>query len=162
MEFTAKARFTRVSPQKARLVLDLIKGRRVEDAMSTLQFTKKRIAPDIFQLLRSAVENANYLSQEKGLDIDVDRLYVKHAIANDGPRMKRIRPAPMGRAFRYQRRISHMEIVLAEKGAENRQEMATVVGEEKTAAAPAKTAGKKKAVGAKKKSAGRKKTAAAR
>jgi large subunit ribosomal protein L22 len=161
MEFTAKARFTRVSPQKARLVLDLIKGRRVEDAMSTLQFTKKRIAPDIFQLLRSAVENANYLSQEKGLDIDVDRLYVKHAIANDGPRMKRIRPAPMGRAFRYQRRISHMEIVLAEKGAENRQEMATVVGEEK-AAAPAKTAGKKKAVGAKKKSAGRKKTAAAR
>ncbi|HET9836835.1 MAG TPA: 50S ribosomal protein L22 [Candidatus Angelobacter sp.] len=162
MEFTAKARFTRVSPQKARLVLDLIKGRRVEDALSTLQFTKKRIAPAIFQLLRSAVENANYLSQEKGLDVDVDRLYVKHAIANDGPRMKRIRPAPMGRAFRYQRRISHMEIVLAEKGAENRQEMATVVGEEEAAAAPAKTAGKKKAVSAKKKPAGKKKTAAAR
>jgi large subunit ribosomal protein L22 len=164
MEFTAKARFTRVSPQKARLVLDLIKGRRVEDALSTLQFTKKRIAPDIFQLLRSAVENANYLSQEKGLDVDVDRLYVKHAIANDGPRMKRIRPAPMGRAFRYQRRISHMEIVLAEKGAENKQEMATVVGEEETAAAPAKakskTAGGKKAAGAKKKSAGKKKAAA--
>jgi len=162
MEFTAKARFTRVSPQKARLVLDLIKGRRVEDALSTLQFTKKRIAPAILQLVRSAVENANYLSQEKGLDVDVDRLYVKHAIANDGPRMKRIRPAPMGRAFRYQRRISHLEIVLAEKGAENRQEMATVVGEEEKAAAPAKAAGKKKAVGAKKKSAGRKKTAAAR
>ena len=164
MEFTAKARFTRVSPQKARLVLDLIKGKRVEDALSTLQFTKKRIAPDIFQLLRSAVENANYLSQEKGLDVDVDRLYVKHAIANDGPRMKRIRPAPMGRAFRYQRRISHMEIVLAEKGAENKQEMATVVGEEETAAAPAKakskTAGGKKAAGAKKKSAGKKKAAA--
>ena len=162
MEFTAKARFTRVSPQKARLVLDLIKGRRVEDALSTLQFTKKRIAPVIFQLLRSAVENANYLSQEKGMDVDLDRLYVKHAIANDGPRMKRIRPAPMGRAFRYQRRISHMEIVLAEKGAENKQELATVVGEEGAAAAPAKAAGKKKAVGAKKKSAGKKKTAAAR
>jgi large subunit ribosomal protein L22 len=162
MEFTAKARFTRVSPQKARLVLDLIKGRRVEDALSTLQFTKKRIAPEIFQLLRSAVENANYLSQEKGLDVDLDRLYVKHAIANEGPRMKRIRPAPMGRAFRYQRRISHMEIVLAEKGAENKQEMATVVGEEEASAAPAKTAGKKKAVAAKKKSAGKKKTAAAR
>ncbi len=164
MEFTAKARFTRVSPQKARLVLDLIKGRRVEDALSTLQFTKKRIAPDIFQLLRSAVENANYLSQEKGLDVDLDRLYVKHAIANDGPRMKRIRPAPMGRAFRYQRRISHMEIVLAEKGAENKQEMATVVGEEETAAAPAKakskSVGGKKAAGAKKKSAGKKKAAA--
>ena len=163
MEFTAKARFTRVSPQKARLVLDLIKGRRVEDALSTLQFTKKRIAPDIFQLLRSAVENANYLSQEKGLDVDVDRLYVKHAIANDGPRMKRIRPAPMGRAFRYQRRISHMEIVLAEKGADKRQEMATVVGEEDSAApAKAKTAGKKKAVSAKKKSPGKKKTASAK
>ena len=161
MEFTAKARFTRVSPQKARLVLDLIKGRRVEDALTTLTFTKKRIAPAIFQLLRSAVENANYLSQEKGMDVDLDRLYVKHAIANEGPRMKRIRPAPMGRAFRYQRRISHMEIVLAEKGAENKQALATVVGEEETAA-PAKTAGKKKAVGAKKKSAGKKKTAAAR
>src|SRR3954466_9305482 len=151
MEFTAKARFTRVSPQKARLVLDLIKGRRVEDALTTLQFTKKRIAPAIFQLLRSAVENANYLSQEKGMDVDLDRLYVKHAIANDGPRMKRIRPAPMGRAFRYQRRISHMEIVLAEKGAENRQALATVVGDEGSSAAPAKTAGKKKAAGAKKK-----------
>ena len=164
MEFTAKARFIRVSPQKARLVLDLIKGRRVEDALTTLTFTKKRIAPAIFQLLRSAVENANYLSQEKGMDVDVDRLYVKHAIANEGPRMKRIRPAPMGRAFRYQRRISHMEIVLAEKGTENREQMATVVGEEESAAAPAKskTAGKKKAVGAKKKSPGKKKTAAAR
>jgi large subunit ribosomal protein L22 len=161
MEFTAKARFTRVSPQKARLVLDLIKGRRVEDALTTLTFTKKRIAPAIFQLLRSAVENANYLSQEKGFDVDLDRLYVKHAIANEGPRMKRIRPAPMGRAFRYQRRISHMEIVLAEKGAQEKQSLATVVGEEETAA-PAKTAGKKKAVGAKNKTAGKKKTAAAR
>ena len=161
MEFTAKARFTRVSPQKARLVLDLIKGRRVEDALTTLTFTKKRIAPAIFQLLRSAVENANYLSQEKGMDVDLDRLYVKHAIANEGPRMKRIRPAPMGRAFRYQRRISHMEIVLAEKGAEKKQELATVVGEEETTA-PAKSPAKKKAVAAKKKAGGKKKTAAAK
>ena len=162
MEFTAKARFTRVSPQKARLVLDLIKGRRVEDALTTLTFTKKRIAPAVFQLLRSAVENANYLSQEKGMDVDLDRLYVKHAVANEGPRMKRIRPAPMGRAFRYQRRISHMEIVLAEKGGDSKQALATVVGEEEEKAAPARTAGKKKAVGAKKKSAGKKKTAAAK
>jgi large subunit ribosomal protein L22 len=86
---------------------------------------------------------------------------VKHAIANDGPRMKRIRPAPMGRAFRYQRRISHMEIVLAEKGAENKQQLATVVGEEESAA-PAKAPGKKKAVAAKKKAGGKKKTAAAK
>ena len=114
----------------------------------------------IFQLLRSAVENANYPSQEKGFDVDLDRLYVKHAIANDGPRMKRIRPAPMGRAFRYQRRISHMEIVLAEKAGDNRN-LATVVGEEESAA-PAKAPAKKKAVAAKKKSAGKKKTAAAK
>jgi large subunit ribosomal protein L22 len=142
-------------------VLDLIKGRRVEEALTTLTFTKKRIAPDIFQLLRSAVENANYLIQEKGLDVDVDRLFVKSAIANEGPRMKRIRPAPMGRAFRYQRRISHLEIVLAEKGAQNKQELATVVGEEETAS-PAKAPAKKKALAAKKKTAGKHKAAAAR
>ena len=88
--------------------------------------------------------------------MDVDRLYVKHAIANDGPRMKRIRPAPMGRAYRYQRRISHLEIVLAEKGAQNKEAVATVVGEEEEAKAPAR----KKVVAAKKKVAGRKKTAA--
>jgi large subunit ribosomal protein L22 len=156
MEFKAKAQFQRVSPQKARLVLDLIKGKRVEDALTTLQFTKKRIAPVIFQLVRSAVENANYLSGEKGLDVDVDRLFVKSAIANDGPRMKRIRPAPMGRAYRYQRRIAHLEVVLAEKGS-NGAGLATVVGAEDSAApkkAPAKK--KAKAAGAKKKSAGTK------
>ncbi len=117
MEFTAKASYMRVSPQKARLVLDMIKGRRVEDAMNMLAFTNKRIAPVVSKLLRSAIENANYLSNEKGLDVDVDRLYVKQAVANEGPRMKRIRPAPMGRAYRYQRRISHLELVLAEKSA---------------------------------------------
>src|SRR5690348_11741112 len=102
MEFRAEARYVRVSPQKARLVLGLIKGRRVEEAMKTLACTTKGIAPDIHKLLRSAVENANYLSTEKGVDVDVDNLYVARAVANDGPRMKRIRPAPMGRAFRYQ------------------------------------------------------------
>src|SRR5580693_10393744 len=115
MEFRAQARFMRVSPQKARLVLDLIKGRRVEDALNTLIFTKKRVAATVEKLLRSALENANYLSSEKGIDVDVDKLYVKRAVANDGPRMKRIRPAPMGRAYHYVRRISHLEIVLAEK-----------------------------------------------
>ena len=119
MEFTAKLNYVRVSPQKARLVLDLIKGRRVEEALDTLLFTKKGIAPQLYKLLRSAVENANYVSAEKGLDVDVDRLYVKRAVANDGPRMKRIRPAPMGRAYRYQRRISHLEIALAEKASGN-------------------------------------------
>lgn len=115
MEFTAKARYVRVSPQKARLVLTLIQGKRVETALNTLQFTNKGIAPTVLKLLRSAVENANYLSNEKALDIDLDNLYVKSAIANEGPRMKRIRPAPMGRAYRYQRRMAHLELVLAEK-----------------------------------------------
>src|SRR5215469_4139203 len=138
-EFRAAARFQRVSPQKARLVLDLIKYRRVEDAMNTLAFTKKAVAPAISKLLRSAVENANYLGQEKGIDVDIDNLYVKRAIANEGPRMKRIRPAPMGRAYRYQRRMAHIEIALAEKAAPQADgSLATVVTDEPAQAAPAK------------------------
>src|SRR6516165_2237588 len=151
MEFRAEARFMRVSPQTARLVLDLIKGLRVEDALNTLVFTKKRVAPTIEKLLRSAIENANYLGAEKGIDVDVDNLYVKKAVANDGPRMKRIRPAPMGRAYRYVRRIAHIEIALAERGKNGAGDLATVVGEEQAAASPAK---KKRAVA--KKSAGKK------
>src|SRR5436305_15183974 len=152
MEFRAQTRFVRVSPQKARLVLDLIKGRRVEDALSTLAFTKKRVAAKVEKLVRSAVENANYMSTEKNIDVDLDNLYVKHAVANDGPRMKRIRPAPMGRAFRYVRRIAHIEIALAERGKNAAADLATVVGEEKAVAGPTK----KKRVPAKKESVGKK------
>jgi large subunit ribosomal protein L22 len=115
-EFRAEARFQRVSPQKARLVLDLIKGRGVEEALTVAQFTKKRIAPVIHKLLVSAVDNAKYVAGEQGLDLDVDNLYVKSALANEGPRMKRIRPAPMGRAFRYQRRLAHIIVSVAELG----------------------------------------------
>jgi large subunit ribosomal protein L22 len=153
MEFRAQTRFVRVSPQKARLVLALIKGQRVEDALNTLAFTKKRIAGKIEKLVRSAVENANYMSTEKNVDVDLDNLYVKHAVANDGPRMKRIRPAPMGRAYRYVRRIAHIEIALAERGKNGTADLAAVVGEEQ-AAAPA--AGKKKRAVAKKKAVGKK------
>ena len=143
MEFTAKLNYVRVSPQKARLVLDLIKGRRVEEALDTLRFAKQGIAPALYKLLRSAVENANYLSAEKSLDVDLDRLYLKRAIANEGPRMKRIRPAPMGRAYRYQRRIAHLEIVLDEKiSANGKAALATTV-DEGAPAAPAKKAAKK-------------------
>jgi large subunit ribosomal protein L22 len=142
-EFRAEAKFQRVSPQKARLVLDLIKGRRVEDALQTIAFTRKRVAPLVEKVLRSAVENANYLSGERGLDVDVDNLYVKTAVANDGPRLKRIRPAPMGRAFRYQRRISQILISLAEK---KRPVLAQTVDGEDTKArgksAAKKTAGR--------------------
>jgi|ERR1700761_426501 len=114
-EFRAEAKFQRVSPQKARLVLGLIKGRRVGEALETVAFTKKGCAPLVEKVLRAAIQNANHLSQERELDVDVDNLYVKTALANDGPRMKRIRPAPMGRAFRYQRRMSHIVIAVAER-----------------------------------------------
>ncbi len=114
-EFRAEARFQRTSPQKAKLVLDTIKGLRVEQALNTLMFTRKRIAPVVEKALRSAVQNANYLSQEQGFDLDVDNLVVKQAVANEGPRMKRIRPAPMGRAFRYQRRMAHIIVSVAER-----------------------------------------------
>ena len=162
-EYRAEARFQRVSPQKARLVLELIKGRGVQEALETAAFTKKRIAPVIHKLLTSAVDNAKYVAGEQGIDLDVDNLYVKNALANEGPRMKRIRPAPMGRAYRYQRRMAHIEIALAERNA-GKEDTAVVVGEEsakpKKAAAGRKTAGKK--AQAKGKKAGRKKTAGAK
>jgi large subunit ribosomal protein L22 len=152
MEFRAEMRYLRVSPQKARLVLDLIKGRRVEEARNTLLFTKKRVAAPVAKLLQSALDNANYLATEKNLDIEIDNLYVKSAIANDGPRMKRIRPAPQGRAYRYQRRIAHIELVLAERGKDSGPVVHAPEGDTATGAkvkrrAPAakKAAGKKKA-----------------
>ena len=139
-EFRAEARFQRVSPQKARLVLDLIKGRRVEEALNTVAFTKKSVAPLVEKVLRSALQNANYLSQEQGLDVDVDNLYVKNAIANEGPRMKRIRPAPMGRAYRYQRRLAHIVISVAERKQEGLVQTVT----DGTDAAPVAKSAKKK------------------
>ena len=114
-EFRAEAKFQRTSPQKAKLVLDTIKGMRVEQALNTIHFSTKRMGPVIEKVLRSAIQNATYVSQEQGLDIDVDNLYVRTAVANEGPRMKRIRPAPMGRAFRYQRRLAHIIVTVAEK-----------------------------------------------
>src|ERR1700682_3102580 len=88
-EFRAEAKFQRTSPQKAKLVLDLIKGLRVEQALNTVHFSTKRMAPVIEKVLRSAIQNATYVSQEQGLDVDVDHLYGRTAIANGGPRMKR-------------------------------------------------------------------------
>ena len=153
-EFRAEARFQRVSPQKARLVLELIKGRGVEEALHTVAFTKKAVAPLVEKVLRSAIQNANYLSQEEGLDVDVDKLYVKTAVANEGPRMKRIRPAPMGRAYRYQRRMSHIAISVAERGAEASDLVQRA--EDEPAAKPAKKAAKKTAKKAAKKTAAKK------
>ncbi len=157
MEFRAEHRYVRVSPQKARLVLDLIKGRRVEEARNTLMFTKKRVAAHVGKLLQSALDNVNFLSTEKGIDVDLDNLYVKRAVANDGPRMKRIRPAPQGRAYRYQRRIAHIELILAERG---KSAEAVTVGDEE-AAAPAPAKARRRAPAAKAGSKSKKKTAKA-
>ncbi len=113
---TATARYLRVSPQKARLVVDLIRGVRAEDALHVLRFTRKCIAADVLKLLQSAIANAT----DRG-ELDVDALYVTYACVNEGPRQKRIRPAPMGRAFRYQRRSSHIVIHVGPKRARARQ-----------------------------------------
>jgi large subunit ribosomal protein L22 len=159
-EYRAEAKFQRVSPQKARLVLDLIKGRGVQEALETAAFTKKRIAPVIHKLLVSAIDNAKYVAGEKGVDLDVDSLYVKSALANEGPRMKRIRPAPMGRAYRYQRRLAHIIVSVAERG-DGTSHLVTKAEEPETKpvkkakgavkAAPKKTAVKKPAAAPKKK-----------
>jgi large subunit ribosomal protein L22 len=141
-EYRAEARFQRVSPQKARLVLELIKGRGVQDALDTAAFTKKRIAPVVHKLLTSAVDNAKYVAGEEGIDLDVDNLYVKTAIANDGPRMKRIRPAPMGRAYRYQRRLTHIVLSVAER--ESATGLVTKVEEPASVKESAKTGKAKK------------------
>ena len=152
-EFRAEAKFQRTSPQKAKLVLDMIKGLRVENAINTIHFSTKRMAPVVEKVLQSAIANASYVSQEQGLDVDVDNLYVHTAVANEGPRMKRVRPAPMGRAFRYQRRLCHIIVTVAEKGA-----VATSAGE--ASALTPKSAGKKPAKNAAAKKAPAKKAAA--
>ncbi len=147
-EFRAEAKFQRTSPQKAKLVLDLIKGLRVEQALNTVHFSTKRMAPVIEKVLRSAIQNANYLSQEQGLDVDVDNLYVKTAVANEGPRLKRIRPAPMGRAFRYQRRLAHIVVTVAEKNAVPAS-VAAAAADEPTAKSAAKKTSVRKSGGTK-------------
>lgn len=157
-EYRASARYQHVSPQKARLVLDLIKGRGVQEALETAAFTKKRIAPVIYKLLTSAVDNAKYVAGEQGIDLDVDNLYVKQALANDGPRMKRIRPAPMGRAYRYQRRLTHITVSVAERDGST-SDLVTTVEEPEVALAKKtakKTAARKSATPAAKKTAAKK------
>jgi large subunit ribosomal protein L22 len=111
MAVKAESRYVRISPQKARLVIDLIRGRKANDALIVLRSTNKRIAPSVEKVLQSAIANAQNLNE----DVDVDNLYVAEAYVNEGPRMKRIRPAPMGRAYRYQRRLSHIVVKVAEK-----------------------------------------------
>ena len=114
MQARAEARYLRVSPQKARLVVDLIRGLKANDALVVLQTTNKRIAPTIKKVLQSAIANAN----DRNTDVDVDALRVTEAFVNEGPRLKRVRPAPMGRAYRIQRRIAHIVVTVGDGVAE--------------------------------------------
>jgi large subunit ribosomal protein L22 len=148
VEAQATARGVRTSAQKAGLVCDLIRGKNVNQALATLQYTKKTIARDLAKVLRSAVAN---LQQRDGFSGDIDRLYVSAAYANQGPSFKRVRPAPMGRAFRVVKRTAHLTIKVTERplkiarvGAEAGGE--TPVRARKTAgAAPAAGRGARKA-----------------
>ena len=112
IEAHAIARYVRTSAQKAGLVMDLIRGRDVNRALATLQFTRKGISHDISKLLRSAIANAQ---QKEGFGGDVDRLYVSACYADQGPSMKRVRPAPMGRAFRVVKRTAHLTVRVSER-----------------------------------------------
>ena len=107
----ASARFIRMSPQKARLVADLIRGRDVNEALMTLKFTSKSSTGEVEKVVRSAVANAT----NKDENVDADKLFVETVYINEGPRQKRIRPAPMGRAYRYQRRSCHIVVELGER-----------------------------------------------
>jgi large subunit ribosomal protein L22 len=112
MQAHATAKYIRTSAQKAGLVLDLIRGHDVNHALATLRFTRKGVAKDIEKVLRSAIANAQ---QKEGFGGDVERLFVNACYANQGPSQKRIRPAPMGRAFRVVKRTAHLTVEVTER-----------------------------------------------
>ncbi|MGE3959345.1 MAG: 50S ribosomal protein L22 [Vicinamibacterales bacterium] len=112
VEAKAIARHVRTSAQKAGLVMDLIRGKDVNRALATLKFSRKSIAADISKVLRSAIANAQ---QKDGFGGDVDRLFVSACFANQGPTQKRVRPAPMGRAYRVLKRTAHLTVQVAER-----------------------------------------------
>ena len=160
IEAIATAKYVRTSAQKAGLVLDLIRGRDVNRALATLTYAEKAIARDIAKVLRSAIANAQ---QKEGFGGDVDRLFVKACYANQGPSMKRVRPAPMGRAFRVVKRTAHLTVQVAERPVEIAPVAeAPVSGQGKAPQKPrkAKPAAKKTGRPTAKKAAVRKKTPA--
>jgi large subunit ribosomal protein L22 len=106
----AKARYIRVTPRKARLVIDLIRGRYADEALNVLRFTPKRAAKTVAKVLKSAMANA-----EQSADVNVDNLFISKATVDGGPSLKRFRPAPMGRAMKILKRTSHITIELDEK-----------------------------------------------
>jgi large subunit ribosomal protein L22 len=111
MEATATLRYLKVSPQKVRLVADLVRGRKVNEALSILRFTKKTCAKDLEKLVRSAAANAG----NKETNVDSDDLVVAKIFVNEGPREKRMLPAPMGRAYRTQSRQSHVTVHVSDE-----------------------------------------------
>src|ERR1700752_2931821 len=114
IEAHALARHVRMSPQKARLVMDLIRGQKAQAALQTLRYTPKRAAKHIEKVLRSAIANAERKAEDAGAPLDVDELFVSQCFVNEVARWKRLRPAPMGRAFRYQKRTAHLWVGVAE------------------------------------------------
>jgi large subunit ribosomal protein L22 len=130
IEAHALARHVRISPQKARLVIDLIRGQKVQDALQALRYTPKRAAGPIEKVLRSAVANAERKAEDAGAPLDVDQLFVSQCFVNEGARWKRLRPAPMGRAFRYQKRTAHLWVQVAEHHVAAAERHATNVAEE--------------------------------
>ena len=111
MEATATLRYLKAAPQKVRLVADLIRGKKVDEALSILRFTKKSSAKDLLKLLRSAVANA----ENKETNVDTDDLVVSKIYVNEGPREKRVQPAPMGRAYRIQKRKAHVTVHVSDE-----------------------------------------------
>ena len=115
-EARALQRMARQSPYKMRLVIDQIRGKDVNDALALLTFSKKHAAKQISKTLKSAVANAEQAARATNAALDVDALYIKHAVINEGPKLKRFMPAAQGRATPIQKRTSHVEIVVAERG----------------------------------------------
>ena len=111
MEATATLKYLKASPQKVRLVADLVRGKKVEEALNILRFTRKSCAKDLEKLLRSAVANA----ENKEAGADVDELVVSKIYVNEGPREKRVQPAPMGRAYRIQKRKAHVTVHVSDE-----------------------------------------------
>ncbi len=148
IEGRATSRYVRGSVQKAKLVFDVIRGRDVNVALATLRFMRKAAARDIEKVLRSAVANAQ---QKEGTSGDVDRLYIGDCHADQGPSLKRIRPAPMGRAFRILKRSSHLSVTVRE-----RSETATVMHAAAGKAAPSRRRAPSKKTAAKRLSSAKK------
>ena len=115
MEATASAKYLRGSAQKARLVVDMIRGKDVNQALAILRFSKKRAAGHVEKCMRSAIANANEAAEKANISIDPDDLWVRMAFVDRGPtkNRRRVRPAPQGRAYREQRHFCHVTISLS-------------------------------------------------